>query len=666
MAKLRREDYGRRLVDGQLSELEEKIANLYTKATYELDEKLSAYFQKFEKKDAEMMAQLAAGKITDKEYTDWRRGTIIGQESWFNMRDRLAQDLTHSDEIAAAMINDTMPSVYSTSYNFGAFMMEEQSAVANVDLSPFTIYNEEAVKILMKDDPDLLPSLSVNRNKDLQWNREHIQSAVAQGIIQGDSMDKIAERLQQVTAMDKNAAIRNARTATNGVENAGRQAAADRVVAQGIPMVKEWNAVLDARTRDSHLLVDGEQVEEDQKFSNGLMYAGDPSGDPAEVYNCRCATLHLIKGIGHSNDAELYDKFMQDNYYDDWLRAKEAEADDESHWHAKNLEQEYAAEKQARLRGEIEDTWDDTLEIPKAEEATKEDEAPMKSDVQEILDKTKPITLSEAVNEQFVENASWVEKDILVDHAHFAGGLSSGEVQQFRDAMRMDDKDAANGIVEKALQTYDNKEKTYEYGGVTFQSVDKEKFDMLHGMQKIDPENEKLIYSWDGYVGTGNSFSINRVLREEGYDALSADNKQVVDAVMDSINSNSLQGNAIFFRNVDEGALASIAGISRGEAYEIMSSREAMEELGQAIVGSQYREKQIVSCSTDATANVFTDRRIQLQMLTPEGTPVYFTNNTWESEAIQGIGTNYNFVDSEVGKNDYGHDILILKAIIGG
>lgn len=666
MAISRREDYGRRLVNGQLEELEDKIASLYTQATYELDEKLSTYFQKFEKKDSEMLAQLAAGEITDKEYTDWRRGTIIGQESWFNMRERLAQDLTHSDEIAAAMINDTMPSVYSTSYNFGAFMMEEQSAVANVDLSPFTIYNEDSVKILMKDDPDLLPSLAVDRNRDLQWNREHIQSAVAQGVIQGDSMDKIADRLQQVTAMDKNAAIRNARTATNGVENAGRQAAADRVVAQGIPMVKRWSCVLDARTRESHLFIDGEEREENEHFSNGLMYAGDPSGDPSEVYNCRCATQHFIKGIDHSNDAELYDKFMQDNYYDDWLRGKEAEADDTSHWHAKDLEQEYAAEKQARLRGEIEDTWDESLELPEPQieaEPQKEEKQPP---VEEILGKVKPVSLSEAVNEEFINGDNWAEKHSLVMRAQEEGFISRADQRQFETAMSMRDKEESREVLEKSLELIGKEETTIQYGGVEFTSIDKNKFDILHDMMNTTPENERLIYGWDGYVGTGNSFRINRTLREEGYDALSADNKQVVDAVMDSINSNTLQGNAVFVRNVDEGALASIAGISMDEAYEIMSSREAMEEFGQAFIGSQYREKQLVSCSTDATANVFTDRRVQLQMLTPEGTPVYFTNNTWESEAIQGIGTNYNFVDSEVGKNDYGDDILILRAIIGG
>lgn len=56
-------------------------------------------------------------------------------------------------------------------------------------------------------------------------------------------------------------------------------------------MVKQWDATLDGKTRESHRRVDGEIRELDEKFSNGLMYPGDPSGGAAEVVNCRCASL---------------------------------------------------------------------------------------------------------------------------------------------------------------------------------------------------------------------------------------------------------------------------------------------------------------------------------------------------------------------------------------
>ena len=60
--------------------------------------------------------------------------------------------------------------------------------------------------------------------------------------------------------------------------------------AKGADVLKQWDATLDGRTRESHRRVDGEIRELDEKFSNGLMFPGDPSGGAAEVVNCRCTS----------------------------------------------------------------------------------------------------------------------------------------------------------------------------------------------------------------------------------------------------------------------------------------------------------------------------------------------------------------------------------------
>lgn len=60
--------------------------------------------------------------------------------------------------------------------------------------------------------------------------------------------------------------------------------------AKGADVLKQWDATLDGRTRDSHRHVDGEIRELDEKFSNGLMFPGDPNGSAAEVVNCRCTS----------------------------------------------------------------------------------------------------------------------------------------------------------------------------------------------------------------------------------------------------------------------------------------------------------------------------------------------------------------------------------------
>ena len=53
-----------------------------------------------------------------------------------------------------------------------------------------------------------------------------------------------------------------------------------------------WHATHDDRTRESHAVMDGQEVAQDEPFITGngveLRYPGDPDGPPEEVINCRC------------------------------------------------------------------------------------------------------------------------------------------------------------------------------------------------------------------------------------------------------------------------------------------------------------------------------------------------------------------------------------------
>jgi hypothetical protein len=196
-----------------------------------------------------------------------------------------------------------------------------------------------------------------DEDKDMQWNRQHIQGAVQQGILQGDSMDKIADRLMPVVNMDSNAAIRTARTAVTSVENKGRKDATERVKEAGIPMVETWSCTHDSRTRDTHIMLDGTEPNEQGLYGEGILntpiaYPADPSGDPEEVYNCRCGLISSIKGIDHSKDDELYEQFMEENYYEDWQTVKEQRGEKEEAFQAKR---EGAAERIEKWRSKQEE-----------------------------------------------------------------------------------------------------------------------------------------------------------------------------------------------------------------------------------------------------------------------------------------------------------------------
>ena len=67
-----------------------------------------------------------------------------------------------------------------------------------------------------------LPYKKLDIPKDQLWNAKKVNSEMLQAIKSGESIDKISDRLMRVTDMNRNSAIRNARTMTTAFENMGR------------------------------------------------------------------------------------------------------------------------------------------------------------------------------------------------------------------------------------------------------------------------------------------------------------------------------------------------------------------------------------------------------------------------------------------------------------
>lgn len=322
-------DYGRRKVDEQLDVLESRLSTMYSKAGKEVTSDLNIFLAKYQKQDILKREQLQRQEITSDQYIDWRERQIFRSDLMRAKIEDLSKKMVNADKEAMAMVNGELPQAYATSYNWGGFRGEKTAQAAGFDYTTFDIVNADAVKTLAKEDPDLIPWKPMpDEDKDKAWNRRHIQDAIHQGIVQGDSMDKIAQRLLPVVHMDQNAAIRTARTAITSVENKGRKDATERVREAGIPMVEVWSCTHDSRTRDTHILLDGTEPNEQGLYGEGILstllrYPADPQGDPEEVYNCRCGLLSTIKGIDHTKDNELYEQFMSDNYEEDWEKVKE-------------------------------------------------------------------------------------------------------------------------------------------------------------------------------------------------------------------------------------------------------------------------------------------------------------------------------------------------------
>ena len=287
--------------DEELKKLERRITRIYREARDELQETIDKYFESFAKRDEEMKALIGTtqnGKEwTEQDYKQWRLAQIGRGKRFEALRDKIAERMTKANETAIAYVNDATPGIYSLNRNYAAYTIEQISG--NVG---FALWDESTVKRLLVEEPDLMPyyppKKAVKRGIDLKWGKKQITSTVTSSILQGKSVGKIASDLQKrIPTMNRDSAVRAARTAITGAQNAGRMDSYKEADKMGIKVRKRWVATKDGRTRHSHRRLDGETIEWDEEFSNGCRYPGDSRGKPAEVYNCRC-TMRTVEKPG--------------------------------------------------------------------------------------------------------------------------------------------------------------------------------------------------------------------------------------------------------------------------------------------------------------------------------------------------------------------------------
>ena len=315
-----------------LAEMEKRIQKEYEQAEKEIQAKIDDYMERFQLKDQKWQEWVKDGTKTKEQYKQWRVGQMAVGKRWDSLKQTVSEDLYHADQIAKSIVKGYMLEVYATNFNYGTYEVEKG---AKVDTS-FTLYDRQTVERIMRDNPKMLPapgkkvSKEIAEGRAVKWNEQQLQSVMIQGILQGESIPKLAERLaKQVGDSDMKASIRNARTMTTGAQNAGRIDSYKRAEDMGISMVQMWRATLDNRTRHEHRQLDGQKKKVGEPFEvDGyeIMFPGDPSADPSMIYNCRCTLRAVVAGLTPQADKLRDDSAIGGMSYDEWKAAKQSES----------------------------------------------------------------------------------------------------------------------------------------------------------------------------------------------------------------------------------------------------------------------------------------------------------------------------------------------------
>ena len=212
-------DFVTRYTDNAEKELAKLIGQVFGQAAREVKIKLDRFMQQHAEKAARMQEKLKAGEITQAQYESWMRGQMFQGRQWEQCLHDVTFAYVGADYEARQLVSTKDREVFVEAANYTAYDIEQgtQGAVS------FNIYDEHTVARLLKDDPKMLPEWKIDQPKDYIWNEKRVQNAITQGIIQGESIPEISQRLSSGLASgNASKMMLFARTAMTGAQNAGR------------------------------------------------------------------------------------------------------------------------------------------------------------------------------------------------------------------------------------------------------------------------------------------------------------------------------------------------------------------------------------------------------------------------------------------------------------
>lgn len=309
--------------------MQQRIEKTYEQAQRGVKRKLADHTKRFRAEDRAMRLKLKNGEITKEEYERWQRTKVWQGERWQEQLDSITAILTEANRESLDMIMGRRIGVFADGASYQDYVADQLGV-----LGTFTVYDEATVTRLIAEHPSILPKKKIDPAKDKAWNMRQVNNCIVQGIIQGESIETIADRITNVTGSTNRAQmVRTARTAMTGAQNAGRVEAMHNQQQMGIRVQKMWIATLDNKTRDAHADLDGQIVDVDKPFTvsvNGqtmeIMYPGDPSADPSLVYNCRCTLGYVYPDspmVMPERRDQMTGETIANMSYSEWRDSKE-------------------------------------------------------------------------------------------------------------------------------------------------------------------------------------------------------------------------------------------------------------------------------------------------------------------------------------------------------
>lgn len=271
---------------------------------------------------------------------------------------------------------------------------------------------------------------------------------------------------------------------------------------------------------------------------------------------------------------------------------------------------------------------------------------------------------------QLIENKLNHAKRQAKSYNRLAKNSLNAENQETYRARATEWRDKAKGYREE-LKSFEEShglelENVEKYAKEEYNYLEEDYSEALKKFGKINKSQVEKIYANStrdtGYIATGNSFDINRAFRNKEPNLLREVDLITSKTLDEVIKSNKTPYNIKGFRKVNLDWVSNF--IKNADIPKTYDSIQDVSDALNSIIGHKYEELGYSSISVNPNMNVFSNRRVQLDIEIPKGSNAYLTLNVQESELIMGRGTIFELKESSVIEDDYEEILKIILRVI--
>ena len=269
--------------------LSQKLTDIYGKAALKSVKDLKGLFADM----AELEEQSPPSWMSERQAQRWRQQELDKLMQKHKAESTVMQAIMAAGVVSVPLLWGFLTDVYLKNSTYTADAIK---TAVKTRWKPKTQQRRE-VEILLKDKQPPFSKIAFNNLQTAPAMERRLRNEMRQAVLHGENQQKIVRRIRNVMGNSAYNARRIAQTERTRVQSQARSDTIREAAEAGVVMHKRWSTRM-VNSRESHIELNGKEIDASEKFrtilGSVMDYPGDPNGKAGDVINCHCVLVPVV------------------------------------------------------------------------------------------------------------------------------------------------------------------------------------------------------------------------------------------------------------------------------------------------------------------------------------------------------------------------------------